>query len=195
VHNIIYAGYEYALEFDLAPHRDFEITKHFLLPDDEVPIIEIAVGDEHGNPVFIPYKNAPYLDIVKKLEKNPGKGNYTFMLMPDEYFGDDDMFEKFEDENEDEESKKAKRMYAEMNEEIDATTHDMDSKETLTFYKFIVTSFKTKNDGEQDDNLSASEQEDIQLKTVTEMATLLVSKFNDKFYDEKPITISDLMLH
>ena len=53
-HNLVYAGHDFALEFDIKPHKDFGITKYILEEDtDKIPVIEIPVGDENGNPSLI----------------------------------------------------------------------------------------------------------------------------------------------
>ena len=50
-HNIIYAGHDFAIEFDIQPHKTFSITKFILEEDnDAIPVIDIPVGDENGNP-------------------------------------------------------------------------------------------------------------------------------------------------
>ncbi len=78
VHNIVYAGYEFALEFDIAPHKKFEISKFILEEDDDrIPLIEVEVGDENGDPCLVVSPGFSYLPIIKKLEQHAGKDNYS----------------------------------------------------------------------------------------------------------------------
>lgn len=55
VHNIIYTGYEYALEIGFKPHKNFtNITINILEEDTEdIELIEIECG-RNGKPLFIP---------------------------------------------------------------------------------------------------------------------------------------------
>ena len=85
VHNIIHAGWEYAEDIGFEPHRDFlSITQYMLEEEsDEIPLIEIACGDENGKPFFV---QGPLEDetlakiIINKLEKNVGRGNFNYVL-------------------------------------------------------------------------------------------------------------------
>jgi len=55
VHNIIYAGIEFADKYGFKPHKDFRtITSHFLEDDTEaIPLIDIECGGKDGKPIFI----------------------------------------------------------------------------------------------------------------------------------------------
>ena len=85
VHNIIHAGWEYAEDIGFEPHRDFLSITHYMLEEesDEIPLIEIACGDENGKPFFV---QGPLEDetlakiIINKLEKNVGRGNFNYVL-------------------------------------------------------------------------------------------------------------------
>lgn len=79
-HNIIFAGYEFALNCGIKPHKDFEkVTKFMLEKDDEnVPLIDVECG-ENGVPHYIQTEseNATFAGkIIRKLEKNVGEGNF-----------------------------------------------------------------------------------------------------------------------
>lgn len=98
VHNIVYAAHDFALEFDIKPHKDFGITKYILEDDESVPLIEIPVGDEEGNPHLLVDRSYNYAPALQKLKLNAGEGNYTFTLTDDEFdedggFEDDDEFD------------------------------------------------------------------------------------------------------
>jgi hypothetical protein len=77
-HNIVYAGHDFALEFDIDPHKDFAVSKFILNEDnDDIPIIDIAVGDD-GVPHLMTYHPNEHLDALFKLKKNAGEGNYHY---------------------------------------------------------------------------------------------------------------------
>jgi hypothetical protein len=102
-HNIIYAGHDFALEFDIQPHKNFSITKFILEEDnDAIPVIDIRVGDENGNPYLVVNSSYNYGPVLEKLKKHAGEGNYTFTLAKDEYDEDewDDEEDKFGEEDE-----------------------------------------------------------------------------------------------
>jgi hypothetical protein len=78
-HNIIYAGHDFAKEFDIPPHKDFAITKFILEEDDEkVPIIEISSGDMDGKPHLMINPRGEGKWALPLLIKNAGAGNYYY---------------------------------------------------------------------------------------------------------------------
>jgi hypothetical protein len=95
-HNIIYAGHDFAMDFDIGPHKDFSVTKFILEEDDDgIPIIDIPVGDKDGIPHLLTYGPNEHLDALARLRKNAGEGNfrYTYSIgefSEDEEFDDDD---------------------------------------------------------------------------------------------------------
>lgn len=105
-HNLVYAAHDFALEFDIKPHKDFNITKYILEEDtDKIPVIEIPVGDENGNPSLVVDSSYNYGPVLQKLKQNAGEGNYTFVLQDDvdeEDFDEDDEDVDDEDFDEDE---------------------------------------------------------------------------------------------
>jgi hypothetical protein len=83
-HNILYAGMEFARDWEIPVQRKWYVTREFLEPDDDhVELIEIDCGIK-GWPAFNPelYKNFFNGDpdmIIKKLEKNPGRENFIIV--------------------------------------------------------------------------------------------------------------------
>ncbi len=99
-HNIIYAGHDFALEFDIQPHKNFTITKFILEEDNEaIPVIDIPVGDEDGNPYLIVDSSYNYGPVLEKLKQHAGEGNYTFTINDKEY-DDEEEEEEYEDQEE-----------------------------------------------------------------------------------------------
>lgn len=77
-HNIVYAGYEFAHEFGIQPHKDFAVARFILEEDtDDIPLIDIETGD-NGIPHLIEYQPGQYADALAKLKKNAGEGNYHY---------------------------------------------------------------------------------------------------------------------
>ncbi len=106
VHNIVYAGHDFAMDFDIKPHEDFSVTKFILEEDDDnIPLIEIPVGDEDGKPYLMVNPSYNYASALQKLKQYAGEGNYRFLLGNDleDEFDDNDEFDDDElDEDEDE---------------------------------------------------------------------------------------------
>jgi hypothetical protein len=79
-HNIIYAGHDFAMEFDIHPHRDFEITRFILEEDNSsIPIIEVPVGTD-GLPHLIVQKSGQLSEVLAKLKRYAGEGNYYYTI-------------------------------------------------------------------------------------------------------------------
>ena len=100
VHNIIFAGLEYAEDYGFKPHKDFALTKYILEEDtDDVELIEIECGNE-GKPLYIqgPYdSDARAMHIIAQLEKTAGPGNFDFIRALD---GDEYGEDNYDDEEE-----------------------------------------------------------------------------------------------
>ena len=101
-HNIILASIEYAEVYGFKPHKDFtSITAHFLEEDtDDIPLIDIPCGGENGKPLYVNTgfdSPASEKQILARLEKTAGKGNYHIMHQGD---GNEDGVEEEEEENE-----------------------------------------------------------------------------------------------
>lgn len=103
-HNIVYAGHDYAAEFDIQPHKLFSTTKFLLEEDDDnIPMIDIHTGDEDGNPCLMVDRSYNYLPVLAKLRKHAGEGNYEFAIV-DEPFDDGVDSEEEDDKEFEEES-------------------------------------------------------------------------------------------
>ncbi len=80
-HNIIYAGHDFALDFDIGPDKEFAVTKFILEEDnDAIPLIEIPVGNREGKPQLIVNQPGEYSSALAKLQKNAGEGNYEYSI-------------------------------------------------------------------------------------------------------------------
>ncbi|MDR0793323.1 MAG: hypothetical protein LBE82_08430 [Chitinophagaceae bacterium] len=108
VHNIIYAGIEFAEKYGFQPCKEFtSVTEFFLEEDtDDIPLMEIACGNEKdGKPLYFNVGNESpdrVRQILGQLERVAGKGNYhyhTQISKPDDY--DDDDYEE-DNDNDDE---------------------------------------------------------------------------------------------
>lgn len=90
-HQLIYQAIDYAAQFGLKPHKDFNRSQKFLIPREELTEAhEFSFGQDNGKPLFIqgPYDNVRA--IMKKLEKAVGAGNFDYILEFDE---DDELIE------------------------------------------------------------------------------------------------------
>ena len=96
-HNIVYAGHDFAMEYDIEPHPDFKTARFILEEDDDtIPLIEIPVGDDEGLPSLIlqPGQSIKYRHVIEKLEKKLGRDNFNFYEGEEEDVDDDE----YEDE-------------------------------------------------------------------------------------------------
>ncbi len=98
VHNIIFAGLEFADDYGFKPHKDYTSTMQYFLEDDtdDIELMEIECG--HNNQTM--YVQGPYEHeieanrIMVQLEKTAGVGNYQFIRQkPDDLHFDDDFLE------------------------------------------------------------------------------------------------------
>ena len=109
VHNIIYAGWEFAEEIGFKPHKDFLSTTQYMLDEDNetIPIIEIHCGDKDGIPLYVqgPFEDDAIANrIMSQLEKKLGAGNFHYILKVDSLPSDDwDEEEEEEEDKEDDE--------------------------------------------------------------------------------------------
>ncbi len=109
-HNIIYAGYEYAADFDIPPYKEFIVTKYMLEEDtEEIELIDIECGMD-GKPLFLIENLTDFSGfkpefIIKKLNQHAGEGNYEVIskldyMNPDfDEFDDDDECDEFDFDN------------------------------------------------------------------------------------------------
>ena len=74
-HNIVYAGHDFAMDFDILPHKNFAVSKFILEEDDDhIPLIEIPVGNEEGKPHLMVNESYPYAAVLNKLKLHAGEG-------------------------------------------------------------------------------------------------------------------------
>lgn len=93
-HNIVYAGHDFALEYDIKPHADFDIAKFILEEDnDAIELIEIEVG-HNGKPHLVVRQAGQNSDALAKLKKNAGEGNYYYTIGEESDEEEDDEYEK-----------------------------------------------------------------------------------------------------
>jgi len=88
--NMIYASIEFAETFGFKPHKDFKITSGLLDPPDQIEYMDIETG-LNGMPCYYSGPEDNVDAILKKLDANPGQGNYTYMnfdTLPDFEDGD-----------------------------------------------------------------------------------------------------------
>ena len=83
-HNIVYAGHDFALDFEIQAHKDFAITKAILEPDtDDVPMMEVHTGDASGKPHLIVESPGQYSEALAKLKRHAGEGGYSYTVRGD----------------------------------------------------------------------------------------------------------------
>ena len=101
-HNIVYAGHDFAMDFHIEPHKGFAVTKYILEEDnDNVPLIEIETGDKDGKPHLMVNTSDSYGDVLAKLKKYAGEGNYTFTIAsePTDWENEENKGEEEEDDD------------------------------------------------------------------------------------------------
>jgi hypothetical protein len=92
-HNIVYAGLEFAAEYDIKPHADFAIARFALEDDDDsVELIDIETGED-GMPHLIERHPGQYADAHSKLKKHAGQGNFKISIV----FGSEEDADETED--------------------------------------------------------------------------------------------------
>lgn len=100
-HNIVFAGLEFAEEYNFKPHKDFGIAKYILDEDtDDIELIEIECGGDNGKPLYIQGSldnNVRANQIIAHLEKYAGQGNYDYILVSDQNQYDEDEYDEIED--------------------------------------------------------------------------------------------------
>lgn len=117
VHNIIFAGHDFAMDFDIKPHPEFAVTRFILEEDnDNIELIDIEVGQD-DKPHLMVAQAGQFSDALAKLKKNAGEGNYYYTIAAD-LEDEEDEEEGFEDEEGDEEDGEG--------EDEDTSYYDMD---------------------------------------------------------------------
>ena len=80
-YQMIYESIDYAAQFGFQPQKDFEVTQHMLAPRGTFQeSYQIKFG-RNRKPMFIPGPNDNAQAILAQLEKNPGPGNYDYLVM------------------------------------------------------------------------------------------------------------------
>lgn len=102
VHNIIYAGVEFAEEYGFKPCKEYASVAKYILEEDteDIELIDIDCG-ENGKPFYIsgPFESEERIkQIIDQLERTAGKGNYDFIYRTDEdVFDSNASFDNFEE--------------------------------------------------------------------------------------------------
>lgn len=79
-HNIIWAGHDFAADYDIEPTKDFALTQMILEEDnDDIPLMEIHTGDESGQPRLVANFPGQYSRELSILARSAGEGNYSFV--------------------------------------------------------------------------------------------------------------------
>lgn len=83
VHNIVYAGFEYADDYGFSPHKKFAVSRYILEEDSEdIELMDIHCGGDDGKPLYVQgeYDDEIFANSVRgQLEKTAGPGNYNFI--------------------------------------------------------------------------------------------------------------------
>lgn len=88
-HNWIYGAIAFAEEAGIEPDKSFNLTQYMLEEDDDnIPLIEYKYGKD-GKHALVAYSQLEASRYLPLLEKNLGKGNYDFILNPDDNFDED----------------------------------------------------------------------------------------------------------
>ncbi len=96
-HNIVYAGHDFAMDFGIGPDKEFTVTKFILEEDnDNIPLIDIPVGDEDGLPHLVVNQPGDYSSAHAKLKQNAGEGNYRYTVtgLADEDMDDEEAYDE-----------------------------------------------------------------------------------------------------
>lgn len=99
-HNIVYAGHDFALGYDIHPHPDFK-TSRFVLEedDDQIALVDIQTGyGDNGIPHLMANQAGQYAEALGKLKKNAGEGNYLYTIAFDDADEEDYNEENEEDD-------------------------------------------------------------------------------------------------
>jgi hypothetical protein len=101
-HNIVFAGRDFALDYDIEPVKEFKLTQFILEEDnDDIPLIDVHVGDEDGTPYLslMPGQRIKYKHVYDKLVKHLGAGNFGYTTGEEELDDDEEEEEEMEFSN------------------------------------------------------------------------------------------------
>jgi len=76
---IIYGAIEYASKMGFKPHKNFRITKYILGRKKDETKTKIEFG-KNGRPFYISGSNDNVEEILAKLRKNVGEGNFDYLI-------------------------------------------------------------------------------------------------------------------
>lgn len=97
-HQIIYQAIDYAGRFGFRPQKDFKWSQHILEKRGALTEPYRLSFGRDGKPFYISGPDDNVKVIIARLEKNPGPGNYDYLIelgdpFEDDEFGNDDMEE------------------------------------------------------------------------------------------------------
>ena len=98
-HNIVFAGHDFAMDYDIQPHPEFKTARFILEEDsDDIPLIDIPVGDKNGLPSLIlpAGQEFKYRHVFDKLTAKLGKNNFNYYVGSE---SEDDFDEEYEDDD------------------------------------------------------------------------------------------------
>jgi len=90
-HQMIYEGIDYAAQFDLKPHKDFELSRYILEKRGTLDTPYSLTFGIDGKPMFA---SGPYDDedaILAKLRKHAGQGNFYYLTSGGSFLPEDDV--------------------------------------------------------------------------------------------------------
>lgn len=98
VHNIIFNAIDFAASFNVSPHKDFQLAKYILEPEDSIEFMETPVGGKNGQPVFVTTRDYPQNSmVIAKLKKHFGEGGFSMLFNDPVWEEDDDSWDDEED--------------------------------------------------------------------------------------------------
>lgn len=105
-HNIIFAGHEFAAEYHIPQHPDFEKTTQFLLEEDseDIPLIDVHTGDEQGLPHLLVEPSNLQSAALAKLKQYAGEGGYKYTIVEEEEELEEDLPEGYQELSDEEEA-------------------------------------------------------------------------------------------
>jgi len=175
-HNIVFAGHDYALDYDINPHKDFATTKFILEEDDDkISLIDIPVGGDDGKPLLVlqPGQSTKYKHVYDKLVKNLGKDNFNFVMGAD-------MLSNYEEaENMDMEEE-------EFNEEDEDSLTYIDDFEMGQITRSIAKEIDI-SDLVNSNKINSRSQIEVLILEIESIIRLLQIKRKDLFYSEEEI--------
>lgn len=143
-HNIIYTSIDFADSFGFSPHKDYSSITSFMLEEDNenIELIDIECGHD-GKPAYMrsPYESDQESErIIKKLEKNTGRGNFIIID-----HGVEDDFDEYDDEDDEQvynefdgrSSEEKREAFYDLSERVDSLSpEEIRSFSDLTFSIF-----------------------------------------------------------